>query len=65
MGRTMSRNGQIGIGLFVLGVAGSLYVADKLFSSYSGLWYGTTIASLIVAAVGLVLLWKELGRKTK
>ncbi len=59
----MSRNLQIGIVLFVLGVAGFLYIADELFLNYSGLWYATVIVSLIVAVIGLVFVWKELGRR--
>jgi len=60
----MSVTLRIGIGLFVLGVVGCLYIADKFFVELSGLWYSTIIASLIVAVVGLVLLWKEWGRKS-
>ena len=61
----MSRALRIGIGLFVLGVIGVFYLADELFPSYSGAWNGTVIISLIMAAIGLLLLWKEWGRKRK
>ncbi len=60
----MSITLRIGIGLFVLGIVGFFYIADKLFVELSGLWYSTIIASLIMAAVGLVLLWKEWGLKS-
>ncbi len=60
----MSRALRIGTGLFVLGIVGLFYIADKLFVQLSGLWYSTIIASLIMAVVGLVLLWKEWGLKS-
>ena len=60
----MSVTLRIGIGLFVLGIVGILYIADKLFVEPSGLWYSTIIVSLIMATVGLVLLWKEWGLKS-
>lgn len=59
----MSITLRIGIGLFVLGLVGFFYIADTLFVELSGLWYSTIIASLIVAVVGLALLWKEWGLK--
>ena len=62
--RTMSITVRIGIVLFVLGVVGFFYIADKLFVEPSGPWYSTMIASLIMAAVGLALLWKEWGLKS-
>jgi len=60
----MSITLRIGIALFVLGLVGFFYLADKLFVEFSGLWYSTIIVSLVMAAVGLVLLWKEWGRKS-
>ena len=60
----MSITLRIGIILFVLGVVGVLYIADKFFVDPSGLWYSTIIASLIMAVVGLALLWKEWGLKS-
>ncbi len=55
---------RIGIVLFVLGVVGIFYIADKFFVEPSGLWYSTIIVSFIMAAVGLALLWKEWGLKS-
>ena len=61
----MSRTLLIGIGLFILGVAGAMYITDKLFVELSGLWYSAIITSIIMATIGLALMWKELGRKSK
>jgi len=60
----MSVTLRIGIALFVLGVFGCLYLADKLFVELSGPWYSIIVVFLIMAVVGLVLLWKEWGRKS-
>jgi len=63
--RLMSDIAKIGITLFILGIAGFFYFADSFFEAQSGLWYFTTIASLLISVGGLVLLWKEWGRKSK
>ena len=60
----MSVTLRISIALFVLGVVGFFYIADKLFVEFSGLWYSTMIVSLVMAVVGLALLWKEWSRKS-
>ena len=59
----MSITVRIGIGLFIVGVVGVFYIADKLFVPHSGFWYSVLITSLIMATVGLGLVWKEWGFK--
>ncbi|MFC2036112.1 hypothetical protein ACFLUJ_08365 [Chloroflexota bacterium] len=61
----MSTTVQIGIGLFVLGIVGFFFIADKLFVELSGLWYSTIVAFLVIAIVGLALLWKEWGPRSR
>jgi len=48
-----------------LGLFGFFYIADALFVAPSGLWYSTIIVSVIMVAIGLVLLWKEWGLKSR
>lgn len=52
-------NIQLGIGLFILGIIGIFYLADKFFMGYSAGWYVTIIVSLVISGTGLVMLWKK------
>ena len=60
----MSKTVRIGLGLLMLGLAGSFFVSE-LFVRSSGLWYFVIIASLVMMVVGVVTLWTEWGGKRK
>jgi hypothetical protein len=60
----MTKTLKIGIGLFLLGIIGFFY-SSELSVWHSVLWYSIIIVSLIMATIGIILVWIEWGGKRK